>query len=133
LAAAYVQDQVQVTRDLQFVGGARFDYFDLNYHNNRDNASLRRIDRFVSSRFGVVLKPVEQLSLYGSYSVSFLPSSGDQFSSLTTVTEQVKPEKFQNIEAGVKWDIRHNLSLTSAAYRLNRTKTGAPDPNVPNR
>jgi len=133
LAAAYVQDQVQVTRYLQFVGGARFDYFDLNYHNNRDNAGLRRIDRLVSPRFGVVVKPVEQLSLYGSYSVSFLPSSGDQFSSLTTVTEQVKPEKFQNIEAGVKWDIRHNLSLTSAIYRLDRTNTRATDPNDPTR
>jgi catecholate siderophore receptor len=48
---------------------------------------------------------------------------------LTNVTQQVKPEKFENIEAGVKWDIRHNLSLTSAVYRLNRTNTRATDPN----
>jgi len=133
LAEAYIQDQVQVTRYLQFVGGARFDYFDLNYHNNRDSSDLRRIDRLVSPRFGVVVKPVEQLSLYGSYSVSFLPSSGDQFSSLTTVTEQIKPEKFQNLEAGIKWDIRRNLSLTSALYRLDRTNTRATDPNDPTR
>jgi catecholate siderophore receptor len=129
LAAAYVQDQVEVTRYLQIVGGARFDYFDLNYHNNRNGENIRRIDRLVSPRFGVVVKPVTALSLYGSYSVSFLPSSGDQFSSLTNVTQQVKPEKFENIEAGVKWDIRHNLSLTSAVYRLDRTNTRATDPN----
>jgi catecholate siderophore receptor len=129
LAAAYVQDQVEITRYLQIVGGARFDYFDLNYHNNRNGDDIRRIDRLVSPRFGVVVKPITTLSLYGSYSVSFLPSSGDQFSSLTNVTQQVKPEKFENIEAGVKWDIRHNLSLTSAVYRLNRTNTRATDPN----
>jgi catecholate siderophore receptor len=133
LGAAYVQDQVEVTRWLQVVGGVRFDHFGLKYHNNRSGEEISRIDRLVSPRFGVVVKPMADVSLYGSYSVSYLPSSGDQFSSLTTVTQQVKPEKFENFEAGVKWDIRHDLSLTSAVYRLNRTNTRATDPNDPTR
>jgi catecholate siderophore receptor len=54
-----------------------------------------------------------------------LPSSGDQFSSLTADTQSIKPEKFQNYEVGVKWDIRRNLSFTSALYRLDRTNTRA--------
>ena len=49
-----------------------------------------------------------------SYSVSYLPSSGDQFSSLTTITEQVEPEKFTNYEVGAKWDAAPGLSLTTA-------------------
>jgi catecholate siderophore receptor len=77
----------------------------------------------------VVVKPIEALSLYGSYSVSYLPSSGDQFSSLTTITQQVKPEKFDNYEGGVKWDVVRDLSLTSAVYRLDRTNTRSTDPN----
>jgi catecholate siderophore receptor len=76
---------------------------------------------------------VPTLSLYGTYSVSYLPSSGDQFSSLTTVTQQVKPEKFNNYEAGIKWDFRRRLSLTSAVYRLNRDNTRSTDPNDPTR
>ena len=72
-----------------------------------------------------------ELSLYGSYSVSYLPSSGDQFSSLTTITLQVEPEKFTNYEVGAKWDIRRNLSLTSALFRLERTNTRSVDPNNP--
>ena len=36
----------------------------------------------VSPRAGLVIKPITPLSLYASYSVSYLPSSGDQFSSL---------------------------------------------------
>ena len=123
LAAAYVQDQVELSRYVQIVGGLRFDYFDLKFHNNRTNADLRRIDRLVSPRIGVVIKPITNLSLYGNYSVSYLPSSGDQFSSLTADTQSIKPEKFQNYEVGVKWDIRRNLSFTSALYRLDRTNT----------
>jgi catecholate siderophore receptor len=131
LAAAYVQDQIRASRYVQFVIGVRYDYFDLKYHNNRNGDNLRRTDNLISPRVGLVIKPVEQVSIYGSYGVSYLPSSGDQFSSLTTVTEQVKPEKFTNYELGVKWDIRRTLTLSSAVYRLDRTNTRSTDPNNP--
>jgi catecholate siderophore receptor len=131
LAAAYLQDQIRASRYVQFIVGARFDYFDLKYHNNRDGSNLRRVDDLVSPRVGIVVKPIEAVSIYGNYSVSYLPSSGDQFSSLTTVTQQVKPEKFSNYEVGVKWDIRRNLTMSSAAYRLDRTNTRATDPLNP--
>ncbi|HEV2860504.1 MAG TPA: TonB-dependent siderophore receptor [Pyrinomonadaceae bacterium] len=131
LAAGYLQDQLELSRYVQVVVGLRYDYFDLRYHNNRNNDDLRRIDNLVSPRVGLVVKPIERVSLYGSYSVSHLPSSGDQFSSLTTLTQQVKPEKFSNYEVGVKWDVRRYLSLTSALYRLDRTNTRSVDPNNP--
>ena len=63
--------------------GLRFDRFDLTYHNNRTGDTLERPDNLVSPRAGVVYKPIAPVSVYGSYSVSYLPSSGDQFSSLT--------------------------------------------------
>ena len=131
--ASYVQDQIQLTRRIQLVGGVRFDHFDLRYRNNRNGDYLRRIDNLISPRAGIVVKPVRALSLYGSYSVSYLPSSGDQFSSLTTVTQQVKPEKFINYEGGVKWDVSKNFAFTTAIYRLDRTNTRAIDPNDPTR
>jgi catecholate siderophore receptor len=133
LAAVYVQDQVELSRHVQVIAGLRFDRFSLDYHNNRTGDNLGRIDKLVSPRAGIVVKPVPTLSLYGTYSVSYLPSSGDQFSSLTTVTQQVKPEKFNNYEAGIKWDFRRRLSLTSAVYRLNRDNTRSTDPNDPTR
>ena len=133
LAAVYLQDQIELSRYVQVVIGVRYDYFDLKYHNNRNGDNLRRIDNLVSPRVGVVVKPVTELSLYGSYSVSYLPSAGDQFASLTTITQQVRPEKFSNYEFGVKWDVRRYLSLTSAVYQLNRTNTRATDPNDPTR
>ena len=131
LAAAYMQDQIELNRYVQVIAGLRCDYFDLKYHNNRTGDNFRRIDNLVSPRVGLVIKPMTQLSIYGNYSVSYLPSSGDQFSSLTTVTQQIKPEKFTNYEVGVKWDIRRTLQFTSALYRLNRTNTRSIDPNNP--
>src|SRR6185503_16322502 len=82
-------------------------------------------------RIGLLLKPVPAASLYANYSVSFLPSAGDQFSSLTDVTKALDPEKFRNIEAGAKWDVADRISLTAAVYRLDRSNTKAPAPNNP--
>lgn len=133
VAAAYVQDRVELSRMLQVIAGVRFDRFDLRYHNNRNGDTLERVDHLVSPRAGLVVKPIEPLSLYGSYSVSHLPSSGDQFSSLTTITEQLEPEKFRNYELGIKWDLGPELSVTTAVYRLDRTNTRSTDPNDPTR
>jgi len=115
------------------IGGARFDRFDLQYHNKRNGDTLRRVDHLVSPRAGVVLKPVAAASIYGSYSLSYLPSSGDQFASLTAITQQMKPEQFTNYELGAKWDATADLSLTTALYRLDRTNTRATDPADPTR
>lgn len=133
LAATYLQDQIEISRRVQIVAGLRFDYFDLRFHNNRNGEELRRVDRLLSPRVGIVYKPLDALSLYATHSVSYLPSSGDQFSSLTTVTQQVKPEQFRNYEVGAKWDVRRNLTLTGALYRQDRTNTRATDPNDPTR
>ncbi len=133
LAASYVQDQIEISHHVQVVTGVRFDYFDLNFHNNRNGQNLRRIDKLVSPRAGVIVKPIGELSVYANYGVAYLPSSGDQFSSLTTITQQVKPEKFTNYEFGLKWDLRRNLALTTALYRQNRTNTRATDPTDPTR
>jgi catecholate siderophore receptor len=133
VAATYVQDQIDLSRRIQVVAGLRFDHFDLKYHNNRNGDNLRRIDNLVSPRAGIVYKPIAALSVYTNYSVSYLPSSGDQFSSLTTITQQVKPEKFNSYEAGAKWDVSPSFSLTMAVYRLNRTNTRSTDPNDPTR
>ena len=133
VAAAFAQDQVELSRHLQLIGGLRADRFDLEYRNNRNGDSLGRTDNLLSPRAGVVIKPLAPLSIYGSYSVSYLPGSGDQFSSLTSVTQQLKPEQFTNYEMGVKWDVIPRFSLTTAAYKLDRTNTRATDPNDPTR
>ena len=133
VAALYAQDQWTLSRYLRLVGGVRVDRFDLQFQNRRVPERLQRVDTLISPRLGLVLKPVDAVSFYANYSVSYLPSAGDQFASLTTVTQQVKPEKFENYEVGIKWDVRRSLFLTMAAYRLDRTNTRSTDPNDPTR
>ena len=137
VAAVFAQDQVAVSRQVQVIGGVRFDRFDLEYHNNRNGDTLGRVDHLVSPRAGVVYKPVEPLSLYGSYSVSYLPSSGDQFSSLTTITQQVEPERFDNYEVGAKWDLRRpgtdDGSLPAGSHEHAVHRSQRPDADRPDR
>ena len=133
VAGVYLQDQLAFSRAVQAVVGVRFDRFRVDFHNNRTDESLDREDDLVSPRAGLVLKPAEPVSIYGSYSVSYLPSAGDQFSSLNATTETLEPERFTNYEAGAKWDALPGLALTAAVYRLDRTNTSAPDPNDPTR
>jgi len=129
--SVYTQDQITLSDHLQLVAGVRYEKFGIRYHNNRTDSTLRRSDEMVSPRLGLILKPGTPISLYASHSVSFLPSAGDQFSSLTDVTKALEPERFRNIEVGAKWDLADRLSLTTAAYTLDRTNTRAPSPNNP--
>ena len=76
---------------------------------------------------------MKTLSFYGSMSTSYLPSSGDQFSSLNATTSTLEPERFTNREVGAKWDATARLALTAAAFRLDRTNTSAKDPADPAR
>ncbi|HEX9938476.1 MAG TPA: TonB-dependent siderophore receptor [Longimicrobium sp.] len=133
VAAVYLQEQAQLTRWLQAVAGIRYDRFEVDFTNHRSGDQLSRRDELWSPRAGLVLKPSQPVSVYGTYSVSYLPSSGDQFSSLTATTQTLEPEQFTNREVGAKWDVRPNLSLTAAVYRLDRTNTTSPDPADPTR
>ncbi len=92
---------------------------------------MKRSDNLAAPRLGVVLKPVANVSVYGSYSVTYLPSAGDQFSSLTATTQTLRPERFNNWETGAKLDLARGLSLTAALYRLDRNNSTARDPNNP--
>jgi catecholate siderophore receptor len=129
VAAVYAQNQIEIGSHWQAIVGVRYDQFDLDFHDHRTGQNLTRDDEMLSPRAGLVFKPVEPVSIYGAYSVSHLPGSGDQFASLTPTTRALEPEGFTNREIGLKWDIRPDLSLTGAWYRLDRTNTAAPDPN----
>jgi catecholate siderophore receptor len=133
IAAGYVQDQVRISRYVQLVAGLRWDRFENRLDNLRNGDRFRRVDHLTSPRAGLIVKPWDTVSLYASYSVSYLPSSGDQFAGLTNITAQLKPEKFSNYEAGLKWDATRNVAFTAAVYQLDRTNTRAVDPNDPTR
>jgi len=135
VAAFYVQDQIRPAKWLEIVAGLRFDSLKIDVDDLRavGGGEFGRRDHLWSPRLGVVLKPTDDLSIYGSYSRSYLPQSGDQFSSLTSVTEGLKPERFDNYEIGAKLQLPGNLLATAAIYQLERKNTRATDPLNPSR
>ncbi|MEO5511711.1 MAG: TonB-dependent siderophore receptor, partial [Longimicrobiales bacterium] len=126
--AGYVQDQLTISSRWQAITGLRYERFGIDFTNRRNAQDLDRSDVMLSPRMGLIFQPAHAASLYAGYSVSHLPGAGDQFSSLTATSKTLKPERLTNTEFGAKWDVRPNLSLTGAVYRLDRSNTSAPDP-----
>lgn len=128
--SAYAQDQISLGQHVDIVVGLRYDRFKIDGIDLIGTPRpFARTDEKVSPRIGLILKPRENMSIYGSYSQSFLPRSGDQFLTLTTTQANLEPEKFTNYELGAKWDIRPDLNVTLALFQLNRTNATTPDPN----
>lgn len=131
IAAGYIQDQLQLTKQLQLIFGVRYDSFIVNFRNNRNGQVIRSNDDLFSPRGGLVYKPIDDLSLYANYSMTYVPRAGDQLSSLTLSTNALEPERFDNYEVGAKWQITPDLLTTLAFYQLDRLNALATDPNNP--
>lgn len=119
----YIQNQIEVTDWLQLVGGGRFDSFEIDVFNVPGNERRNRTDDEVSPRGGVILKPKDNISLYGSYSESFMPRSGEQFANIDGDADDLDPDTFETLEAGVKWDIVPTMSLTGAYFQNEQTRS----------
>jgi len=125
ILAFYLQDQIEVG-PIEIVAGLRYDRFELKVADVLANTAFARTDNLWSPRLGLIFHPIEQVSLYASYSRSYLPQSGDQFNSLNLTSAALEPERFDNYEIGAKWQPRDDLLLSVAAYQLDRTNTRAP-------
>jgi catecholate siderophore receptor len=124
VAAIYLQDQIALSDQWQVIAGVRFDRFEVDFDNHVAlSTDFSREDDLVSPRFGVIYRPIDPLSFYATYSVSYLPQSGDQFATLTALTSNFDPEEFRNLEVGLKWDVLPELAVTAAIYQLDRTNT----------
>jgi catecholate siderophore receptor len=131
IAAAYLQDQITLSPQFQAVLGLRYDRFDVDFRNNRTGQEFESRDNLLSPRAGLIYKPAEPVSIYASYSMTYVPRAGAQLTSLNLSNQALDPEEFENTEVGAKWDLRAGLSLTAALFRLDRKNVVIPDPNQP--
>lgn len=121
VVSAYVQDEVEVADWLRLVVGARFDSFDITVDNVVSGEERSRRDEEISPRLGLILKPRETISLYASYSESFLPRSGEQYANINGAAAALDPDTFTNLEVGLKWDFADRLSLTAAVFEIEQS------------
>ncbi|WP_018996681.1 TonB-dependent receptor [Hirschia maritima] len=137
----YIQDQIEINQYIDVVLGARFDSFDFSadevnksLYNDTNGTTVEttprsRKDEEFSPRAGIVVKPIENLSLYASYSESFLPRSGGQFANISDLSATLDPDYFEQAEIGVKWDFIEGISFTAAYFQNEQTRADRDDIN----
>lgn len=129
--SVYLQDQIDLLPNLKLLAGVRYDSVD-QFRTTQDLGGPRQefeqTDSAFSPRFGIVYQPIEPISLYASYTTSFSPSFG---ASRNPDDSTFEPETGQQLEVGVKADITDRLSMTFAAFDIQRQNVQTPDSNDP--
>lgn len=134
----FLQDQIDLTDRFKVLLGLRYDRFDIDVLDRIEatdgdavGGDFAREDDEITPRLGFIYKPREDVSVYASYSETFLPQSGDQFLTLTLDSQSTRPQFFENREIGVKWDLLDDLSFTAAVFELDRESFTSADPDDP--
>ena len=118
----YIQDQIDLSENFKVLLGGRFDVFDITVRDIKAGTSESRKDEEFSPRAGLIYKPQENISLYVSYSESFLPRSGEQYKKLASSAAKLDPDVFESTEVGVKWDLTDDLSFTASYFDSEQTQ-----------
>jgi iron complex outermembrane recepter protein len=127
----YLQDQVTLLPNLKLLVGGRYDFSrtDSNFNFISDGEGFFESNQFndqaFSPRVGLVYQPIEPVSLYASYSRSFVPNNA-----LTSTGELIEPTRGTQFEVGAKVDFG-KFTATLAAYQITKTNIPTPDPANP--
>jgi iron complex outermembrane receptor protein len=121
----YIQDQITFAENLKLLVGGRFDVTNWRNDDFISGDSLYQIEQSFSPRIGIVYQPIPAISLYASYSQSFLPPQTEAFQEIT------QPERGTQYEVGIKADLSDQLAATLAFYDLTRSNVSTSDPNNP--
>ncbi len=118
-AALFIQDQVDFSTRWKVLAGLRFDQI--------ENKVSSQTDEAFSPRIGVVFQPRGDVSVYGSYSTSFVPNTARALGNLP-----LDPQEATQYELGVKREwLRGRMSSTIALYELTRANIPTADPTNP--
>lgn len=127
--ALYAFDTIALHEQWDLNLGVRYDHFE----GEADGFSPAKVrtsrfkssDDKVSSRVGLVYKPVENGRIYVAWGNSFNPSAESLASSgggLSATTENLDPEKNETWELGTKWELLDKrLELDAAIFRVEKS------------
>ncbi|HEX2884814.1 TonB-dependent siderophore receptor [Vineibacter terrae] len=122
----YAQDQIKLGQWILTLGG-RHDWVDGKTENRRIGSASRQSDSAFSGRVGLCYVSDIGIAPYVSYSTSFQPTSGTDFTG-----RPFDPSKGAQIEAGVKYQpFGSKTFVTLSAFHLKQTNvlTADPDPS----
>ena len=119
-AGAYIQDLITLTPKLKLLAGIRWTYQlgqkadSLNFITGERTFGESKTDKAFSPRFGVVYRPVDNVSLFASYANSFSVNKGIDVSG-----NALSPSIIDQFEFGVKNEfIKGLLSANLTFYRI---------------
>lgn len=128
----YLQDQLQLPHDVFVLAGVRYDQATgSSGFGTRGNITTvyEGPDSKVTPRLGVLWRPIQQLSIYGSYTENFGASNG-----LDSSDRPLPPQSAQQYEAGIKTELAGGRLIgTLALFDLAKQNIAVPDPANLNR
>ncbi|WP_346986523.1 TonB-dependent receptor [Chryseobacterium sp. POE27] len=123
----YVQDLAELTKSLKLLAGVRYSYLtngessDKVFLPNNPIAatSAKTEDHAFSPKVGLIYNPNDNLSVFATYTNSFVPNTG------TTVNfEALKPSTVDQFEVGVKKNFFNNaVAVNLTAYQIINNNT----------
>ncbi|WP_340115562.1 TonB-dependent receptor [Pelagibius sp. 7325] len=123
LYGGYLQDIVSIGEQWKVLVGGRFDIAKTQYQRG-ETWVTDKVDTQFSPRIGVVYQPIETVSLYASYSESFIPLLSGQ----SVGDEPLEPETGTQVEIGIKHTaFDERLSTTFALFQLTRENVSTSD------
>jgi iron complex outermembrane recepter protein len=114
----YLQDLISLTKNIKFLAGVRYSYQQTGsnvytYSTNQTTNSVG-FDGAFSPRLGLVIQPSKNVSIFGSYSNSFVLNTGVDIDG-----NALKPSLVDQYEVGIKNQLIDNkLSLNITAYQI---------------
>ncbi|MBL6811687.1 MAG: TonB-dependent receptor [SAR86 cluster bacterium] len=135
VTSLYLSGNIDLSDQWIMVLGARYEQVDTSIKKytvasgrsaqTTGSATTSRDDSNVSPRLGVIYKPQDNMSLYLSYSESFIPKSGEQYKSWGS-NAVFDPDVYENTELGFKYDMESGISL-AISYFDQQTLKGQED------
>ncbi len=119
----YAQDFISLTKQLKVLAGLRWSYVETltntvntfsNSNGDVDKPNTAISDRAFSPKAGIVYMPNENLSIFGTYTNSFVQNTGQDI-----YYQSLKPTTIDQYEVGVKKNIWNNaLAINLTAYQI---------------
>lgn len=123
----YLQDHIRLPQHVTITGGSRVDF-----SKNENKGLANQNGTGLTPRLGVTWQFIPSTSIYGSFSKSYMPQSGQVYDGSTSGT-YIEPERGQQWEGGAKsswW--RGRAESTLAIFQLDRKNVATSDPAHPN-
>jgi iron complex outermembrane receptor protein len=124
----YVQDLIELTKSIKLLAGLRYSYLTNGQSSDKifmqgftpPAASAKTEDNALSPKVGLIYNPSENLSVFATYTNSFVPNAGFEYDTRAAL----KPSTVDQYEVGVKKNLWNNaVAVNLTVYQINNNNT----------